>query len=142
MDVADSPMQTSHLYKNAHLIIAAVRILEHRDQAPPTIENVCQALSFSVERGNHICQKLQALGAVDIVEGAYGTRLFIKDHRLLENLPQQVDENDLSADLKKFKDSKKNFEKEIESRRTAQKERKKNLFAEIEDKLRKGLNDG
>ena len=139
MNATDGKVQAPNFYKNAHLVVAAVRILEHQNQAPPSIDGICQALSFSVERGNHICRKLHELGVINVVDGAFGTRLFIKNHLLLENIPQGSDGPGLEEDLKKFREAKKDIEKEIEARHLAHKEKKKNLFAEIEDKLRKDL---
>lgn len=39
------------LYESAHLFVAAVRLLTHKDQSPPDIDQVCDMLSLSQERG-------------------------------------------------------------------------------------------
>ena len=78
-------MQNSDLYAHAHLIVSAIRVLSHQKAKPPSIDEVSQALSFSLEQGNLICNKLKRMGIVDVVEGAFGTGLFIKNH--IKNLP-------------------------------------------------------
>jgi len=129
-------MQNSDLYSNAHLVVAAVRVLTHQKSAPPSIETVCQTLSFSLEQGNFICNKLAETEVIEIVEGAYGTRLFIKDHLKIEDIPKGDQVSSFEDDLKKFQDSKKDFTKKIESFQAKQAKKQKNLFAELEKKLK------
>lgn len=129
-------MQKSDLYSNAHLVVAAIRVLTHQQSAPPSIETVCQALSFSLEQGNFICNKLAETEVIEIVEGAYGTRLFIKDHLKIEDIPKGDKVSGFEDDLKKFQDSKKDFTKKIESFQAKQAKKQKNLFAELEKKLK------
>jgi len=129
-------MQNTDLYSNAHLVVAAIRVLTHQNSAPPSIDTVCQALSFSLEQGNFICNKLAETEVIEIVEGAYGTRLFIKDHLKIEDIPKGDQVSSLEDDLKKFQDSRKDFTKKIESFQTKQAKKQKNLFAELEKKLK------
>ena len=129
-------MQNSDLYSNAQLVVAAIRVLTHQKSAPPSIDTVCQALSFSLEHGNFICNKLAETAVIEIVEGAYGTRLFIKDHLKIEDIPKGDQVSSLEDDLKKFQDSRKGFTKKIESFQAKQAKKQKNLFAELEKKLK------
>ena len=73
-------MKKTDFYSNAHLVVAAIRIHAHQNAAFPTINEVCRTLSFSMEQGNYICKKLIGMGIIEVVEGAYETRLFIKNH--------------------------------------------------------------
>jgi hypothetical protein len=133
-------MKSIDFYSNAHLIIAAIRVLEHLNNTPPSIDEVCRSLSFSLEQGNLICRKLEEMGIIDVVEGAYGTKLFIRDHLAVEKIPKAEKVSKLEQELQKFKNTKKNYTQKIESFQTEQADRKKNLFAELEKKLKKGLN--
>ena len=130
-------MQLTNLYTNAHLVVATIRVLTHQKSAPPSIDAVCQALSISLEHGNFICNKLAETGIVEIVEGAYGTRLFIKDHLKIEDIPKGDKVSGFEEELKKFQNSKKNFTKKIESFQAKQAKKQKDLFAELEKKLKK-----
>ena len=133
-------MQYPDLYSNAHLVVAAIRIFTHKNSKNPSLNEICATLSFSLEQGNLICKKLKDLGIIDVVEGAFENHLFIKDHLKIEEIPRDKKEDRLEEALKKFKDSKKDFSKKIESFQVKQAEKQKALFAELEEKLKKGSN--
>jgi hypothetical protein len=126
-------------YKKAHLIVAAIRLLEYQDNSSPSIEKVCRMLSFSIEQGHLLVRSLKDLGIVDITEGAFGTRLFIQNHLALENIPRGEKEDKLATELEKFQNAQKERSKKFESIKAEQAAKKKNLFAEIEQKLKKDL---
>jgi hypothetical protein len=129
-------MQNADLYSNAHLVVAAIRVLAHQKNTPPSIEDVCQTLAFSLEQGNFTCNKLEEMQIIEIVEGSYGTRLFIKNHLEIEDIPRGDKVSGLEEDLKKFKSSRKDFTKKIESFQAKQAKKQKDLFAELEKKLK------
>jgi len=131
-------MQHPDLYSNAHLVVAAIRIFTHKNSKHPSLNEICKTLSFSLEQGNLICKKLKDLGIIDMVEGAFENQLFIKDHLKIEEIFRDKKEDRLEEALKKFKDSKKDFSKKIESFQAKQAEKQKALFAELEEKLKKG----
>ena len=79
-------MTAKDLYSEAHLVVAAIRILEHQKKTPPSIEDICTALSLSVEQGNFLCRKLEMMEIIKVVEGAFGTRLFILNHLKIEEI--------------------------------------------------------
>ncbi|MEA3415355.1 MAG: hypothetical protein U9R02_04230 [Thermodesulfobacteriota bacterium] len=129
-------MKEIDLYTKAHLVVAAIRILERQDSAASSIEKVCQMISFSLEHGNLICKKLGEMGIIEIVKGVHGTRLFIKNHLKIEEIPRGAGESKLEEELKKFQSSKKGLSKKIELFQAKQAEKQKNLFAELEKKLK------
>jgi hypothetical protein len=131
-------MQKTDFYSNAHLVVAAIRVLAHQNAASPTIDEVCRTISFSLEQGNYICKKLIGMGIVEMVEGAYETRLFIKNHFKIEEIPKGEKDSSLKEDLKKFQHSKKDFTQKIESFQAKQAKKQKDLFAELEKKLKNG----
>ncbi len=132
-------MQTIKTYQHAHLFVAAIRILDHQKSTPPAIEDVCQLVDFSIEQGHFICNKLIERGILKIVEGSYGMRLFIRDHTLLEEIPQTEQENKLDQALKQFQASKKGYADKVASIQAGQKEKRKTLFADLEKKLKSDL---
>lgn len=127
------------LYSQAHLLVAAIRVYEHLNSRPPTVENACDLINFSAEQGHFISRKLQDLGIIKAVEGSYGTRLFVHNHLKIEDLPRCEPETKLQDDLKKFQDIQKAFSRKMESFQTQQKQKKKDLFAEMEKKLKEEL---
>jgi len=129
-------MQKSNFYSDAHLIVASIRVLTHKNHTPPSIEDVSSALSFSSDKSHFICKKLSGMEIIDIAEGAFGIRLFVKDHLKIEEIPKDEKEDKLEEALKKFKDSKKDFSKKIESFQAQKAKNQKDLFAELEKKLK------
>lgn len=73
-----------------------------------------------------------------MVEGAFGNRLFIKNHMKIEEIPKDKKEDKLEEALKKFQNSRKDLSKKIESYQVEQEKKQKDLFAELEKKLKKG----
>lgn len=132
-------MKRTSLYDNAHLVVAAIRILEHRHSAPPTVEEVCGLLSLSVEQGGYICRKLGALDVIHTVAGAYQDRLVISDHTKIESIPKDAAPDELRKEIEKFQRTQRDQNDKIKAIQAAQKKKKKTLFAEMEEKLKKEL---
>ncbi|MFZ0242407.1 MAG: hypothetical protein WAL90_12240 [Desulfobacterales bacterium] len=132
-------MELADLYSSAHLFIAAMRLCEHRQAGRASVEDVCRLTGLSLEQGNFICKKLLDDGIVERVEGAFGTRLFIKDHLKIEEIPRKEKGRLLEEEIRKFQDSKKGLDQKIESIKAAQAEKKKSLFADVEKKFKEHL---
>jgi hypothetical protein len=132
-------MQNNDFYTTTHLLVAAIRLLEHQNGASPSVEDACRALSLSVEQGYLICNKLSEIGIIEMVtkEDTLGTRLFIQDHLKIEEIPRGEQGTSLREEIEKFQNTKKEFEQKIEAFQAEKAERQKNLFAEIESKLKK-----
>lgn len=131
--------KSKNLYSTAHLFVAAIRVCEHQNSAPPTVEDICHILKTSIERSNYICRKLQEAGIIEEVEGSYGNRLFIRDHLKIEELPREGNDGKFAEELKKFQASQKELSNKIETIKAQQAEKKKTLFAEMEKKLKQEL---
>jgi hypothetical protein len=132
--------QFQDTYSKAHIFVAAMRLCEHCNGTPPTIEDICKTTSFSMEQANFLSRKLEELGVISVIEGSYRIRLFIQDHLKIEDIPQQEEGSKLEEELKKFQDSQKKLSQKIESFQVEQAEKKKNLFAEMDKKLKAELN--
>ncbi len=124
-------------YTEAHLVTASIRVLEHQTGAPPTLEAVCDQLSFSPERGRLLAKKLSAAGVLEVTEGAYGHRIFIKDHLAIEKIPREQEGQTLQSEIERFRRDKQGFARKIETLASKKEQRKKDLFAEIEKGLKK-----
>jgi hypothetical protein len=131
--------KAADFYSNAHLTVAAIRVCEHRHSTPPSLEEICDILSFSIEKGSLILRKLKEMDIIDVVKGSYGDRFFIRDHLKLEDIPRGQQENKLEEELKKFQDSQKALSQKVESFKAEQAQKKKNLFSEMEKKLKAEL---
>ena len=82
------PDKKKDFYSQAHLVVAAIRVYEHVNSRPPTIDELCPTIKFSIEKVNFICRKLEELEVIEAVEGSYGTRLFVRDHLKIEDIPR------------------------------------------------------
>jgi hypothetical protein len=132
-------MAKKTLYDSAHLFVAAIRVITHQNAAAPLVEQIAGLLSMSLEETNLIANKLLEKGIIESIESGAGSRLFIKNHLELENLPRDVQDNALAEELLKFQKSKDEFSKKIESIKAAQKEKKKSLYDEMEKKLKEEI---
>ena len=127
------------LYTNAHLFVSAIRVCEHQNKTPPTLEDICRTLSMSIEHSTYLSRKLKQMRIIDVVKGSYGDRLFVRDFLKIEEIPRGENGSKLEEELKKFRESQKGLSQKIETIQTQQAEKKKNLFAEMEKKLKQEL---
>ncbi len=132
-------MPKKSLYEYAHLIVSAIRVLEHRLSAPPEIGDVAGLLGVSVEETNRLCRKFKDFEVLDMLDKAGTVRLFVKDHRKIEEIPDQPEESRLEAELKKFKQARQSRGIDLDSVRAEQTEKKKKLREELEQKLKDNL---
>ena len=131
--------KSKNLYTTAHLFVSAIRVWEYQNDTSPALEEISHMLAMSIERTNYVCRKLKEMGIVDSVEGSFGNRLFVRDHLKIEEIPREDDESKLEEDLKKFKESQKGLSQKIETIKAKQAQKKKDLFAEMEKKLKHEL---
>ena len=134
--MSDKPQD---FYSQAHLVVAAIRIFEHNNSRPPDMEELCQSIKFSIEKGNFLCRKLEELNIIEAVDGSYGTRLFVRDHLKIEDIPRGELDTGFEDELKKFQDDRKAFTQKIENFQAKQKQKQEDLFAEMEKKLKQEL---
>jgi len=133
-------MATLDLYQQAHLWVAAVRILEYRNQLAPTLEAVCEQLGFSAEQGHRLIRKLESRGIMQAIAKGDEVRCVIADHRLLEELPHaEAEQPPMSAEVAQFKAQRSEISSKVESFRSEQARKKQDLFAELNAKLKAGL---
>jgi hypothetical protein len=74
------------LYQKAHLVVAAIRLHAYREGVPPTPEQIGEALGMNREQAHFLVNKLVEVGAVQVAEGSFGTRVLLADHLKLEEL--------------------------------------------------------
>ncbi len=127
------------LYSIAHLMAATIRIFEYQKGHPPAMEQVCETLSFTSEQGHIYLNKLTELGIMEVVEGNFGTRIFLRDHLKIEEIPKDSKESGLGDAVKEFQDPRKKISEKIASIQADQAKKKKDLFAELESQLKKKL---
>ena len=132
-------MKPTDLYTTAHLFVAAVRVLDYRDGAPPALEAVCRLLDYSDEKGNYLLNRLKEQGIVDTVKSGFNDRIVVGNHLTIEELPRDTEESRLEQELKKFKKGKDAMQEKVASIKAQQDQKKQDLFAEIEKKLKQKM---
>ncbi len=131
-------MRESDEYTYAHLVVSAIRVLEHRNSAPPSVDDVCGMLSFSMEQGFRLCRKLNDLGVIELVEGAFGTRLAVRDFLKIEDMPKDR-EDGLQKALEKYKNTRNAYSDKVAAIKAAQEKKRKDLFEKVQKNLQKEL---
>ena len=126
-----------NLYAEAHLFVAAIRVLSHTQKTPPALDQVCRHLVMSLEQGGVILRKLQKEDIVEVVEQAHGNRLFIKAHLNIEKFRHAKTQSALDKAMAEFKSDKETMSEKIAAIRADQARKKKDLFAQLENQLKK-----
>ena len=135
-------MQKMDFYSQSHLFVSAVRVLSHTRVEAPSVKAVCELLTFSLEQGHLIAKKLHDLSIIEMVEGPFGTRLFIRDHLKIEEIPRDDAGTSLRDEVEKFQTSRKDFKDQIEKFQARKEQEQKELFARIEEKFKKKSDRG
>ena len=94
-------MKAKDLYTTAHLFVAAVRVLDHQDGAPPALSAICRLLGYSDEKGSYLLNRLKEQGIVDTLKSGFTDRIVVGDHLAIEELPRDTEESRLEQELKK-----------------------------------------
>ena len=115
----------------AHLVLAAIRVLDHLQERPPTPGEIAELLQEDESTIRSRLAQLHDLGAAVLLDSAFATRAEIKNHQLVDDLTEE-DGPSISEDLAEF-----DRKKEDEARRMS------HLFdsGEHEEKRRRKLEE-
>ncbi len=127
-------------YTEAHLFVAAIRVLQHQTGCPPKLEDVCKILHLSVELGHMLCRKLVKIGIVESCEDPFSIKLAVANHLDIETLPKKVTEgSSLARELERFQSEKKNVDQKVAAIQAEMAKKRQDLFADIEAKFKKEM---
>ncbi|MBW1988991.1 MAG: hypothetical protein JRI97_05530 [Deltaproteobacteria bacterium] len=132
--------ETRSPYTRSHLVMAAIRILEHQTGAPPKVEDMASMLSFSLEEVHSLLHLLEKINAVKLVESPAGPRPQILDPAPVEDLPRESQKS-MEKDLAAFAARQKERMDSLAKAASSEADRKKALFAELEKQLKGGGKD-
>jgi len=128
-------------YQEAHLVVAAIRVLQYTKGTPPSIEEVSGMLKFSTEMGHAICRKLEKLHIIETVTDPFSVKVSILDHLKLEKIPKETESADtLRRELENFQAKKTDMDKKVAAIQAELKKKKDSMFADLEAQLKKELN--
>ncbi len=127
-------------YSEAHLFVAAIRILQHQQKIPPALEDVCSTIDISVESGHAVCRNLEKKGIVEVLEDPYSLKLSVADHLAIEAITREADEQtSLTKELENFRAKKEDSAKKIADIQAELDQKKKDKLSDIEAKFKKEM---
>ncbi|HVP57069.1 MAG TPA: hypothetical protein VMU02_03140 [bacterium] len=132
-------MATKPSYEDGHLIVAATRVLAHRDPKPPRPEDIAEMLGLPADFVRNLVVALGSLGILNVMENPFELRVEIGDHTLLESLPRGAETPSIKDELDTFIQRKKREVEETEKMLSADEiERKKQeKMSKLEDEMKK-----
>ena len=134
-------MKSSYtLYEETQILMAGVRLFKHRENRLPSLKELAEFTHFSTETAHHLCNRLEKIGALERIRGAFDERVCLKDPLEAEVLREAPDSPDIEDDVKQWKAQRESKLKEVEERFSGDAARKEqqDQFSEIEQKLKKG----
>jgi hypothetical protein len=89
-------------YEESHLVVAAVRVLAHREGRSPTPGEVAEFIRIVPEKVNILVHELRRRGILKGLEGPFEMRLDPGDPALLESLPRGESGPSILGELEEF----------------------------------------
>ena len=123
-------------YYKGYVITEAIRIFIHHKGIQPSIKDLSATTSYSKETVYFICNRLEEHVIVEVVKGAFDEKVYLKNHTRLEDLPRETERVDFREDIDKLREKSLKRKKEIERIQETEAEKKKDLFSELEKKLK------
>jgi len=130
---------TKPSFEDGHLVVAAARVLCHRDPKPPRPEDIAELLGLPADFVRNLVVALGALGILNVMENPFEMRVEIGDHTLLENLPRGAEAPSIKEELDTFIQRKKREVEETEKMLSLDEieKKKQEKIARLEDEMKK-----
>ena len=99
----------------AHLVVAAVRVLDHVEKHPPTEAEIAALLQWHEDRARVVAHGLVEFGALSAIKSPFEVRYRLGDHTRLDELAEGEGVDDsISKEMKAFEQRSKADQEEIE----------------------------
>ncbi len=89
-------------YEESHLLVAAVRVLAHREGRSPTAAEIAEFIRLAPEKVNILVHELRKRGILKALQGPFEMRLDPGDPTLLELLPRGDSGPSIQGELEEF----------------------------------------
>jgi hypothetical protein len=122
--------------EQAHVAVAALRVLAHLHSRPPSVQEVADLLGERPEPVNVVLRELTGLGIVREVTDAYGARYEVGDYLKIEELAEgsgPAMKTELASFSEKRRERDDVLRKQFEGDLKGQRERK---FSKLEEDLK------
>jgi hypothetical protein len=120
----------------AHLVVAAVRVLSHRETRPPSVDEVAALLALAPESTNVAIRELVEMGILREVVDAHSARYEIGDYLQIEELAAgggPAMKSEIASFSEKRREREDAMRKQFEGDLKGQRERK---FSKLEEDLK------
>jgi hypothetical protein len=88
---------------DGHLIVSAIRILEHREQHPPTEEEIAAILNWHLDHTRVIARELEDFGALAAIRSPFEVRYKLQDPARVDELPvESTVSDDFAREIEAF----------------------------------------
>ena len=133
-----SSMEATPSYDEGHLVVAAVRVLEHRNEKPPTMEEIGELLGISHEVIGAYARALQSHQIVKILETPFETLVEIAEYEKLEDLPREHVGSAMKSDVDAFLERSRSKKEDIDElfKSGEFEKEKKEKFADLDEQLK------
>ena len=132
--------ETGSLYEEAQVFLAGVRLFQHRERRLPSLDELAEFTRSSRESVHHMCHRLESLGAVERIRGAFDDRVCLKDPLQAEALRQEEDAPRMEDEVRKWREQRETSLQNVEKMFSEDfgKEKRTELHTQIEEKIRQG----
>lgn len=131
-------MRKLSLYDEAHILVAAIRILEFKKSVTPSLKEISEFLGMNIDRVTRISNDLKHLGIINMVDGPFeSVNLLVANHTLIEGISREVKEIKMEDEIRKFQEKSKNaYETKVMAFKEEAKKKEKALFDALQKKLK------
>ena len=131
-------MAKMSLYDEAHVLVAAIRVLEFKKSVSPSLKDTSEFLGMNIDRVTRISNDLNVLGIIDMVDGPFeSVNLIVADHMKIEEISREIKETNMEDEIRKFKEKSKNaYEEKVKAFTLESKKKEKALFDALQKKLK------
>jgi len=132
--------QAGTLYEQAQVFLAGVRLFRHREKRLPSLDDLAEFTRSSKESVHHMCHRLESLGAVERIRGAFDDRVCLKDPLQAEALRREEDSPRIDDEVRKWREQRDSTIQNVEKMFSGDhgKEKRRELHSQIEEKIRQG----
>ncbi len=88
--------------REAHLVVAAVRVLAHKTGRPPSVDEVAELLGQARELTGHLIRGLESVGIVNTIKSPFDLRVEVQNHLEIESLPVEDTGPGLRDEVEEF----------------------------------------
>jgi hypothetical protein len=132
-------MKQKPCYEDGHRIVAAVRVLSHSADKPPTPEDIAGMLGLAPEFVRALVVALGEEGILKVVVNPFEIRAEIKDHTKLEDLPRESEGSTIQDELDEFMERRKKQVEETKKMFSVDEmeKKKKEKLTRMEEEMKK-----